>query len=295
MDPLNRGEACVTMKFKRFSWSVALGLLLIHCIALAAFLPMFFSWGGVMVAIVLWWLTGAFGITLCYHRTLTHRGLEMPRPFEYATALFGALALQGGPIEWVATHRLHHAHADDDGDPHDAHRGLIWTHLDWLYKSNDARPSQEEQERYAADVCAQPYYRFLQRYQLWIQVALGLLLLTLGGISWVIWGIFFRLVFVYHLTWLVNSAAHRFGYRSFQTIDLSTNCWWVAILTWGEGWHNNHHAFPFSARHGLRWFEFDATWIQIRILRALHLVRGVKIPAPAMIERLALRRQQVRT
>lgn len=283
------------MEFKRFSWPVAIGLLLIHLIALAAFLPIFFSWGGVVVAIVLWWFTGAYGIALCYHRTLTHRGLEMPRPLEYATALFGTLALQGSPIEWVATHRLHHAHADDSKDPHDAHRGLIWTHFDWLYKPNDNRPSKEEQERFAADLCAQPYYRFLERYQIWLQVALALVLLALGGISWVIWGIFFRLVFVYHLTWFVNSAAHRFGYRSFQTGDLSTNCWWVAILTWGEGWHNNHHAFPFSARHGLRWFEFDATWIGIWLLRALRLVREVKLPTPAMIERLAVRRQHART
>ena len=277
------------MHFKRFSWPVALGLLLIHLIALAAFLPVFFSWSGVLVAIALWWVTGAFGIALCFHRMLTHRSYSMPRAFEYFTALCGTLALQGGPIEWVATHRLHHAHADDEGDPHDAHRGLIWTHIDWLYRPNDARPNVEEQERYAADLWVQPYYRFLQDYQLWLQVALGIALFAVGGLSWLIWGIFFRLVFVYHITWFVNSAAHKYGYRSFKTDDLSTNCWWVALLTWGEGWHNNHHAFPFSARHGLRWFEFDPTWLQIKVLRALRLVRDIKLPSPAMLDRLAAR------
>jgi sn-1 stearoyl-lipid 9-desaturase len=274
------------MHFKRFSWGVALGLLLIHLIAVAAFLPIFFSWSGVAVALILWWMTGAFGIALCFHRTLTHRSLTMPRWLEYTSAFFGTLSLQGGPIEWVATHRLHHAHADDEGDPHDAHRGLIWTHIDWLYRPNDARPNVDEQQRYAADLVAQPYYRFLQKYQLLLQIALGLALFAMGGLSWVVWGIFFRLVFVYHITWFVNSAAHKYGYRTFKTDDLSTNCWWVAIMTWGEGWHNNHHAFPFSARHGLRWFEFDPTWIQIRVLKALRLVRDIKLPTPAMVERL---------
>ena len=282
------------MRFKRFSWPIAIGLLVVHCIALAAFFPMFFSWGGLAVAISLWWMTGAVGIALCFHRTLTHRSLTMPRWLEYACALAGTLSLQGGPIEWVATHRLHHAHADEDGDPHDAHRGLIWTHVDWLYKPNDARPNVEEQRRYAMDLWSQPYYRFLQDHQLWLQVMLGLLLLALGGASWVVWGIFFRLVFVYHITWFVNSAAHKFGYRSFKTGDLSTNCWWVAIMTWGEGWHNNHHAFPFSARHGLRWFEFDATWIQIKVLKALRLVRDIKLPTPTILERFASLRSSMR-
>jgi len=275
------------MHFKRFSWPIALGLLLIHVIALAAFVPFFFSWSAVIVALLLWYLTGAVGIALCFHRTLTHRSITLPRWLEYGSALCGTLSLQGGPIEWVATHRLHHAHADDSGDPHDAHRGLFWTHVDWLYMPNDARPNTDEQQHYAADLWSQPYYRFLQRYSLWLQIALGLLLLAAGGVSWVIWGVFFRLVFVYHITWFVNSAAHRFGYQSFKTGDLSTNCWWVAIITWGEGWHNNHHAFPFSARHGLRWFEFDLTWVQIRLLQALRLIRDIKLPTTAMLERLA--------
>ena len=246
------------MHFKRFSWGVALGLLLIHLIAVAAFLPIFFSWSGVAVALVLWWMTGAFGIALCFHRTLTHRSLTMPRWFQYTSAFFGTLSLQGGPIEWVATHRLHHAHADDEGDPHDAHRGLIWTHIDWLYKPNDARPNVDEQQRYAADLVAQPYYRFLQKYQLLLQIALGLALFAVGGLSWVVWGIFFRLVFVYHIPRGSSTAPHtNTGTVRSRPTTSSTNCWWVAIMTWGEGWHNNHHAFPFSARHGLRWFEFD--------------------------------------
>jgi stearoyl-CoA desaturase (delta-9 desaturase) len=275
------------MEKKGYSLPVNAGLVIIHLGAIGAFFPMFFSWSGVAVAVALWWLTGAVGIALCFHRALTHRSITMSKPLEYFAALCGTLALQGDPITWVATHRLHHAHADKQGDPHDAHRGLWWTHIDWLYMPNDSRPTEAEQERHAPDLWAQPYYRFLHTYAPLLQVALGLVLVAVGGWSWLIWGVFVRLVFVYHVTWLVNSASHKFGYKSYKTEDLSTNCWWVAILTWGEGWHNNHHAFPFSARHGLRWFEFDLTWLQIKLLRALRLVSNVKLPSAEMLARRA--------
>ncbi|MEN9234072.1 MAG: fatty acid desaturase, partial [Gloeomargarita sp. DG02_1_bins_92] len=110
-----------------------------------------------------------------------------------------------------------------------------------------------------------------------IQVALGLLLLAIGGWPWVIWGIFVRLVLVYHCTWLVNSATHQFGYRSHASGDRSTNCWWVAVLSYGEGWHNNHHAYPHSARHGLRWWEIDATWMTIWLLQKVGLATKVRL------------------
>lgn len=277
------------MHNKTYNSPVNLGLLAIHAGVILAFIPAFFSWSGLGVALLLWWLTGAFGIALCFHRTLTHRSLVMAKPFEYFSALCGTLALQGDPIEWVSTHRLHHARADHEGDPHDAHRGLWWTHVDWLYMKNEARPSNEEQLRNAPDLYAQPFYRMLYHRGLLLQILLGLALFAVGGMSWVVWGIFVRLVLVYHVTWFVNSAAHRFGYRSYKTNDLSTNCWWVALLSWGEGWHNNHHAFPFSARHGLRWFEFDPTWLQIKLLSALRLVRNIKLPTPLMLERSKVR------
>ncbi len=275
------------MEKKGYRLSINSALVFFHLGAIGAFFPAFFSWSGVGVAIALWWLTGALGIALCFHRALTHRSIVMSKPLEYFTAFCGTLALQGDPITWVATHRLHHAHADHEGDPHDAHRGLWWTHIDWLYMPNDARPSEAEQERNAPDLWAQPFYRFLHSRAPLLQVLLGLVLLAVGGVSWLVWGVFVRLVFVYHVTWLVNSASHKFGYKTYKTEDLSTNCWWVALLTWGEGWHNNHHAFPFSARHGLRWFEFDPTWLHIRILRALRLVKHVKLPSPGMLARRA--------
>lgn len=270
-------------------YPTGIGLLVVHAGALLAFFPAFFSWWGLGLVFILWYLTGGIGVTLGFHRLLTHRSLRVPRVVEYAIAVLGTLALQGSPIEWVATHRKHHAYSDADGDPHDVHLGLPWAHMEWLYRTNPARLTPAERRRYAADLVADPFYRTLDHLVLPLQVTLGLLLLALGGWSWVVWGIFVRLVFTYHCTWLVNSAAHATGYRTFRTTDRSTNCWWVALLSFGEGWHNNHHAFPFSARHGLRWFELDMTWWTIRLLRAVHIARNVKLPTREMIDRLRVR------
>ncbi len=227
------------------------------------------------------YLTGGLGVTLCYHRSLTHRGLRLRKPLEYALAILGALALQGDPIRWVATHRKHHVHADAAGDPHGRNVGFRWAHVHWLYKRNDALPSEEELRKFAPDLEAQPFYRVLRYIHAPLQLLLAGLLFALGGWPWVIWGIFVRLVVSYHATWLVNSAAHSAGYRTYGTRDLSTNCWWVALISWGEGWHNNHHAFPYSARHGLRWFEIDPTWWGVKILALLRLADRVKVP-PAL-------------
>ena len=270
-------------------WVTGIALGLIHVGALCAFIPGTFRWSGVIVMVVLYYVTGAWGICLGYHRLLTHRSLKVPRVLEYATTILGVLALQGGPIEWISTHRAHHAHTDAEGDPHDIHRGVWWSHVEWLYRKNEHRLTPAEQMRLAPDLVRDPFYRFLERtYVLWT-VALAVVLFLAGGWPLVIWGIFVRCVITYHITWLVNSAAHHSGYQSFRTGDKSTNNWFVAFLAWGEGWHNNHHAFPFSAKHGLQWFEFDATWWTIKVLAWLRLARDIKLPTPAMVERLALR------
>jgi fatty-acid desaturase len=278
---------------QRPNWLIGTTLLVIHLGALLALVPSLFSWSGLAVAVIITNLTGGFGITLCYHRALTHRALRMVKPLEYASAILGALAFQGDPIAWVATHRLHHAHADRKGDPHSIRGGLTWAHLTWLYQPNEAIPSAEEEERFTPDLWPSPFYQALRRLYIPMQIALAVLLFALGGWSWVVWGIFARLVFTYHATWLVNSAAHAFGYRTYRTPDRSVNSWWVAMLSWGEGWHNNHHAFPFSARHGLRWFEFDPTWWTIKLMAALKLVDKVRVPTHAMRDRLATAQAEV--
>lgn len=275
-----------TTKRAKPEWLAGIGLAAIHLAAFAAFFPRFFEWSAVGVMLLLWYATGALGISIGFHRLLTHRSLRLPKPLEYTLALLGTLSLEGGPIQWIGTHRIHHAHTDKEGDPHDARRGLAWAHVEWLYRRNEARPTSAELQRYAPDLWDQPYYQFLQSAQLPLQVLLGLALFAMGGWPWVIWGVFVRLTLVYHITWLVNSAAHKYGYQSFVTKDKSTNCWWVGLLTWGEGWHNNHHAFPSSARHGLRWYEIDISFMTISLLRMLRLAKDIKLPTSAMLQRL---------
>ncbi|MDQ6930242.1 MAG: fatty acid desaturase [Candidatus Eremiobacteraeota bacterium] len=274
------------MKKRIENWPVFVGLAVIHIGALAVFLPGMITWSGIAVMLVLVYVTGALGVTLNYHRTLTHRSLRMVKPLEYLTALFATLSLQGGPIEWVATHRAHHAHSDKDGDPHNSNEGFRWSHLTWLYLANKAILTREQKLRMAHDVASDKFYVFIDKYQLLLQAGLAVLLYMLGGASWVVLGIFMRLVLTYHLTWLINSAAHSVGYQTFKTGDRSTNCWWLALMSWGEGWHNNHHAFPFSARHGLRWFEIDHTWHVIKLLKSMRLASNIKVPTLQMQQRL---------
>jgi stearoyl-CoA desaturase (delta-9 desaturase) len=283
----------VTKRLPKRNYATGVALAIIHIGALGVLVPALFSWQAVAVAVALYLITG-FGITLAYHRLLTHRSLALWKPLEYLAAVLGALALQGGPIDWVATHRAHHAHSDKDGDPHDTHKGMPWAHIEWLFRSNKDRVRPEERPRWAPDLCAEPFYVFLERNHLVCQIVLALILLAIGGWSWVVWGIFARLVFTYHCTWLVNSASHAVGYRTFRTGDQSTNNWWVALLAFGEGWHNNHHAFPFSARHGLRWFEIDPTFWMIRIMAWLRLAKDVRIPTRDMMQRLQLPRRRAR-
>jgi stearoyl-CoA desaturase (delta-9 desaturase) len=270
---------------KKRDYPVGIALLLIHIGALGVFLPMFFSWSAVAVAVIFYVITGV-GITLAYHRLLTHRSLVVSKPVEYLLTIIGVLALQGGPIEWVAQHRAHHANTDRDGDPHNSHRGMPWAHIEWLFRTNKDRVAPEDRARWAPDLVKDPGMRFIEKYNVLMTVALAVAFFFIGGWSWVVWGIFARLVFTYHCTWLVNSASHAVGYQTYRTGDRSTNSWWVALFTFGEGWHNNHHAFPFSARHGLRWFEFDLTWLTIKAMAALKLANNVKLPTNDMMERL---------
>jgi stearoyl-CoA desaturase (delta-9 desaturase) len=281
----NTTGAPAPAQIKKRDYPVGIGLLIIHIGALGVFVPALFSWSAVAVAVVFYILTG-MGITLGFHRLLTHRSLVVPKPVEYLLTIIGVLALQGGPIEWVAQHRAHHAHTDRDGDPHDSNRGMPWSHIEWLFRTNKDRVAPEDRPRWAPDLVKDDGMRLIEKYNVVMTVVLGLIFLAIGGLPWLVWGIFFRLVFTYHCTWLVNSASHAVGYQTFKTGDRSTNSWWVALLTFGEGWHNNHHAFPFSARHGLRWFEIDPTWITIKVMSWLRLAKNVKLPTREMMDRL---------
>jgi len=256
------------------NWAHILVFAGLHIGALFVLLPSNFSWAAVGLALFFHWVTGGLGITLGYHRLVTHRSFQTPKWLEYFLVFCGTLACQGGPFEWVGMHRYHHLHSDQLADPHDSTQGFWWSHLGWMLRSS---PAQPEISRYIKDIADDPVYQFFQNYMIPIQVALGLVLYLFGGWSFVVWGILFRLVLVYHCTWLVNSATHKFGYRTYESNDVSTNCWWVALLVYGEGWHNNHHAFQYSARHGMQWWEIDLTWMTIQLLQALGLATKVKL------------------
>ncbi len=236
------------------------------------------TWAAVGLCLLLHAVIGGMGMCVGFHRLLTHRSFKCPRWLEYTLAFLGTLCLQGGPIEWVAQHRQHHQHADEPGDPHSARQGFWWSHMLWILWAPPEESRLAIAQRYAPDLLQVPFYMFLQRTHFWISVLLGIALYLLGGWPFVVWGMFVRIVVTYHCTWLVNSASHTFGYRNFAVDDLSTNCWWVALLSYGEGWHNNHHAFPTSARHGLRRWEIDLSYAFIRTLHALRLAWDLRRP-----------------
>ncbi|MGL5032694.1 MAG: acyl-CoA desaturase [Microcystaceae cyanobacterium] len=256
------------------TWHIIVYFVLIHLCALLAFLPQFFSWKAIGVALMLYWITGGIGITLGFHRLISHRSFTAPKWLEYILLFCGTLSCQGGPIDWIGLHRMHHKFSDTGSDPHDSNLGFWWSHMGWMLFEI---PAQSDIDRYTQDVKDDPFYLFCQNYLIPIQVILGLFLYAWGGWSFVVWGIFARLVWVFHCTWFVNSATHKFGYVSHESHDHSRNCWWVALLTFGEGWHNNHHAYQYSARHGLAWWEVDLTWMTIRFLSVLGLAKDIKL------------------
>ncbi|MES1025805.1 fatty acid desaturase [Gloeocapsa sp. BRSZ] len=250
----------------------------VHAVAIAAFWN--FSWSALGVTLFLHWLFGSIGICLGYHRLLSHRSLQVsPKWVEYAIATCGALAIQGGPIFWVASHRLHHAHTEDnDKDPYSSGRGFWWSHMLWIFYPRREFFEFGNYKRFAPDLARDPYYNWLDRNFLLLQIPLGIVLYLCGGWSFVIYGIFVRSVILWHTTWLINSATHLRGYQNFPVDDNSRNLWWAAILTYGEGWHNNHHAYPNVAKAGQRWWEVDMTWWAIKLLQTAGLAKKVVMP-----------------
>lgn len=248
---------------------------LFHLGAMAALFM--FTWPSLVVAACLYWMATGLGISMGYHRLHTHRSYEVPLAVEYFLAVCGTLTLEGGPISWVATHRIHHQKSDLPGDPHSPRDGAWWAHMLWLITGESNHNNTRKMSKYAPDLAKDPFYRWLNDYH-WIPIiALGLVLLAIGGLPLMLWGLCFRVVFGLHATWLINSATHMWGARRFATGDKSRNNWWVAIITFGEGWHNNHHAHPTSARHGLAWYEFDPSWIQVKILKMLGIAKSVRV------------------
>jgi sn-1 stearoyl-lipid 9-desaturase len=255
------------------NWVTASFMFLFHLGAVAALF--FFTWKALWIAIFLWWVSGSLGIGMGYHRLLTHRGYKTPKWVEYFLTFCATLALEGGPIFWVATHRIHHKYSDHEGDPHTPLDGKWWAHMGWILMGKSMHHDATTLARYVPDLAKDKFHVWITKLHYVPTTLLGIGLLVFGGLPVLLWGLFLRTVIGLHATWMVNSATHLWGSRRFATRDRSTNNLWVALFTFGEGWHNNHHAHPVSARHGLKWYEIDLNWYGIWALKRLGLARQV--------------------
>jgi fatty-acid desaturase len=294
-----------TAASRRIAWPYAVGITGYHLLALLALLPWFFTWSGVILAALGLFVFGTLGIALGYHRLLTHRGLICPKWLEHSFAILGVCCVQDTPARWVSVHRLHHQYADERLDPHSPLAGLWWSHMGWLMVENHQLARRDIYERYAKDILADRFYVALERNLRWVQIVLlswvaffvagAIGASAMGcptpealrvGASFLVWGVFLRTVVVWHITWSVNSVTHVWGYRRYETGEASRNNLIIGYISNGEGWHNNHHADPRSARHGHTWWELDVTWLIIRLLMASGLARSVATPRPRVIARL---------
>jgi fatty-acid desaturase len=284
---------------RRINWRYAFAVGSYHLIALLALLPWFFSWSGVALAVIGVYVFGAAGINLCYHRLLSHRSFSCPLWLEHSFAIIAVCCLEDTPARWVATHRLHHHRADDRADPHSPLVNLFWAYVGWLFIENTDLNRQVAYDRYARDIIRDKFYRWIERAVVWITLAQSvayfaagfLIELALGGtthealqfgVSLWLWGVIIRTVLVWHVTWCGNSFPHLFGYRNYETSDNSRNNMLVAIITSGEGWHNNHHAEPSSATNQRHWWEIDLTYLLLRLLVLLGLAWDVQLPTRAI-------------
>jgi stearoyl-CoA desaturase (delta-9 desaturase) len=283
---------------RRFNWQYAPFLLLCHLIAVLAFFPWFFSWTAVVLCVLGCYVFGTLGIAVCFHRLLTHRSFACPLWLEHTLSILGVCTVQDSPAYWVAIHRRHHHFSDDADDPHSPRETFFWAHVGWLtVKRGDMQPVPLI-ERYAMDLWRDPFQQRLEESDNWAKIvlaswvaffALGFGIATLSGasaadatqlgLSVLVWLGAVRILFGWHTAWAVNSVCHLWGYRSYDTRDLSRNNAIVGWLASGEGWHNNHHADPNSARHGHAWWEFDLAWLTIRLFEAVGLAWDVKRPS----------------
>ncbi|PWA65178.1 fatty acid desaturase family protein [Artemisia annua] len=266
--------------FRGRKWNIedvktAIWVIFVHFLTL--FAPFTFTWGAFWAAFVGYVLCGMLGVTLSYHRNLAHHSLKLPKWLEYTFAYLGVQAAQRDPILWVSIHRSHHQYVESDKDPHSPTYGFWFSHIGWLFDSGYIVDMCKERKN-VEDLKSQPFYRFIRKTYLWHIIAFAAVVQALGGFPYLVWVVGVRITFTYHLTFLVNSACHIWGNQAWNTGDLSKNNIWVALLTFGEGWHNNHHAFEYSARFGLEWWQIDLCWWFILFLEAMGLATNVKLP-----------------
>jgi stearoyl-CoA desaturase (delta-9 desaturase) len=275
-------------------WVYAIAFVSLHLLLPLALVPWLFSWTGLLMIPLGNYVFGSLGINIGYHRLLTHRGFRCPKWLERSFIVLGVCCMQDSPARWVAIHRLHHQHSDDQPDPHSPLVSWFWGHMGWLLVENRFFSTITAYERYARDILEDPFYMWLERGKKWIWIVLAQVPVffaagfaigwgTSGvaldgvqfGLSLLLWGVVVRTVFTWHITWAINSVTHLWGYRNYATNDNSKNTWLFGLINNGEGWHNNHHAFPRSAAHGHRWWELDITYLTIRLLAVLGLATDV--------------------
>jgi len=259
----------------RIDWLRLLPFIGVH-LACLGIIWVGFSVGALLIAIALYALR-MFAITGFYHRYFSHRTFRTSRSVQFIFAALGSMAVQRGPLWWAAHHRHHHVHSDQAGDSHSPHqRGFLWSHLGWFMNQRNFATRTD----LVKDLEKYPELRFLDRFDVLMPIVLATVLLAIGGVQWLIWGFFVSTVALYHATFTVNSIAHVIGRRRYATRDHSRNNWLIAVFTFGEGWHNNHHHFPGSVRQGFYWWEIDLTYYLLRSLKALGLIWDLKtVPA----------------
>jgi len=275
-------------------WGYVTPIALLHGLALMALVPWLFSWTGLIVMLVGVHLYGQ-SINVCYHRLLAHRSFKVPSWLERFFVIVALCCMQDTPGKWVAMHRFHHTHSDEQQDPHSPLVNFLWAHIGWLVIRNPTARHIATYRKYARDVLEDPFYMRLEKQPwlpfwiyavhagLYFVVGFGIGWATAGmwsealrfGLSLLLWGAVVRTVVVWHITWSVNSLTHLFGYKSYQTGENSRNNWLVALVTVGEGWHNNHHYDPASASVQHRWWEIDVSYYEIKLLQWLGLATNV--------------------
>ena len=259
----------------RINWR-DLGIIVsFHLLLIPAFFT--FTWTNLAVMLVGNWIVGGLGVGLGYHRLLTHRSFKAPKWLEYFLTILASLALQSEAYKWVATHRIHHRITEQPPDPHSRRPGFWWAHMLWIFFGTAQDHTQENFKKYVPDLLKDQGQKLIAKYFYLPIIISAIALYAVGGWGMVLWGVVVRVIFGWHTTWFVNSLSHMFGKRRFETTDDSTNNWFVAILTFGEGWHNNHHAHPTSARHGLAWYEVDLNWITIKLFKRLRWAKNIRV------------------
>lgn len=288
----------------RLNWTYSITIASVHLIGLAAVMamafgpmelrPYLFSWTGVVLFFVGIHLFGQ-GITIGYHRLLTHRSFQTPKWFEHLLAILGICCMQDTPARWVCIHRMHHVHSDERPDPHSPRVNIFWSHMGWLMFINRDTYSVASLQKFAKDLLRDPFYLkletnpFRQFVYILMQIPVffligffiglflsgDLLTAVQTGSSLLVWGVILRIIAVWHITWTVNSLSHMFGYQNYKTDEDSRNNWFVALITVGEGWHNNHHEDPSAASVQHRWWELDLSYYEIKLFEKLGLASSV--------------------